>query len=270
MVPSSFAGVGIFLLLVAPGITYELLRQRTQLPRGESTFIEISRVLLFGVVYSGAAILPIALIAAIEPRSVVDLSAWVRDGDAYVADHIHIVGWTLILELALASLLAIAASDLGAHSPVRLMHDGNLWHALTQTWAGRGVETYLDVRMKDGTSIVGRWVGHTNEPDPLKREVALSDVSVRHPGQIDLAALGKGWKFIVLSGSEVAHIAGYYHGRRPDPTRPTWGARILSSIRHNCTSWRFAVSAILALLVAALLIGWMQPDDIVARLILRR
>jgi uncharacterized protein DUF6338 len=48
MVPTSTIAFIAFFLLVIPGASYEILRSKSRLPREESPFLHISRILLSG------------------------------------------------------------------------------------------------------------------------------------------------------------------------------------------------------------------------------
>ena len=57
VVPSSAGGLVGLLLILAPGIWYELIRQRSRPGRGDSAFVEVSRILLAGVLVSLTALI---------------------------------------------------------------------------------------------------------------------------------------------------------------------------------------------------------------------
>ncbi len=106
MIPATVGGVIGFLVFIAPGVLFELLRERVRPPLEGSAFREASRVALMSVVLSGAAILILAILRAIFPSLLADPGAWLRDGDPYVDEEYARIAWTVGAELALACLLA--------------------------------------------------------------------------------------------------------------------------------------------------------------------
>lgn len=94
-----------FLLVIAPGLLWEILRERERPALPGSTFREVSRVALVSLLCTGAALTALAAVRAIAPNWMPDPGAWARH-DNYLDDHYRLVGRALIIELALACTLA--------------------------------------------------------------------------------------------------------------------------------------------------------------------
>jgi Family of unknown function (DUF6338) len=170
LVPASAISVAVFLLLVAPGTCYELLRQKTRHPRDETAFIEISRVLLSGMLITALALALLAAVRFAAPFALLDLSSLLQHGATYVAHHVVLTGWSAGAELVLATLLAVLANDLLTTTTARPIFAVDAWHGVTEVLALPGQEVNLSVRLKDGTEIVGYYIGCSTDPEPAKRD----------------------------------------------------------------------------------------------------
>jgi len=166
MVPSTVAAVVVFLLMVTPGAAFELQWQRTRPRRDESTFVEISRVLLAGVVFSGAAIATLAVTEAAVSGSAVDVVALVRDGGGYVVRHPELTLRTLAAVVVLALLFGVAANDLLTPPSLRRIAQETAWHTAFGRMARPAARAFLSVQLKDGTTVTGYSAGYSTEPDP--------------------------------------------------------------------------------------------------------
>ncbi|MFI0374060.1 DUF6338 family protein [Actinomadura sp. 1N219] len=230
MVPSSVAAVVVFLVLVTPGTAFELLWQRTRPRRDESAFIEVSRVVLTGVVFSAAATATLAGVAALVTGSAVDPVALLRDGGRYVDRHPALTIRSLAALLGLALLYAVAAHDLLTPPNARRIVQETAWHTAFSRMAGRGARAFLSVQLKDGTTVTGYSAGYSTEPDPAKRDLLLAaPLAIRPPGDDEAKALERAWQTLAISGAEISTIAACYV-TRPDqpagsgtrPRAPTW------------------------------------------------
>lgn len=211
MVPLTASAVAVFMLLVSPGLVFELLWQRSRPRRDESTFVEISRVLLAGLVFSGLATLAMVVIGALIPGAAADLPALVADGAGYVARHPGLTLGTLVTVVIVAMCLAIAVHDLLTPRNVRSIVQETVWHTAFSRLAGPGSRVFLSVQMKDGSTITGYSAGYSTEPDPAKRDLLLTaPLAIRLSEQKDATPLDDAWQSMVLPGAEIRNIAASY------------------------------------------------------------
>ena len=174
LVPASVTGVIVFLLCVAPGTCYELLRNRTLHPREESAFLQISRVLfLSGTLFTAAGLGLLVLIHLLAPASLIDPPALLTGGTAYMAGHLGQVGLTLLLQLIFASLIAVMINDLRTPPDASVITQGTLWHTASERLRRPGLRTYLSVRLKSGGDVLGYYVGSSTDLEPAKREIMV-------------------------------------------------------------------------------------------------
>lgn len=208
MVPSNVAGVVVLLLLVIPGIWYELLRQRYRPGRDDSTFIEISRVLMAGVIISGLTVAVLALCRLLGPDIVADVRALVST-PTYFRDHIILIGVTLAyfltISLTIAPIWLHLTATKGLQSGVR---PESAWvtafsripaeQAQKQGFDWQG-HLSLEVHFTDESPpLRGTMVGYSTPLDPGDRELTLGMPIERY----DQAA--KSWKPVDSEGDRVS------------------------------------------------------------------
>lgn len=99
MIPETIGAVVGFLIFIAPGVLWELLRERVRPPMDGSPFREASRVALMSVVLSGSAVVVVAGARALWPPLLLDPGALIRDGGQYVGQEYARIAWTVGLEI---------------------------------------------------------------------------------------------------------------------------------------------------------------------------
>lgn len=209
MVPATATAVVVFVLLVTPGVVFELLWQRPRPRRDESTFVEVGRVLLTGVVFSGLATAVVGVLSAFGAAA--NIFALVSDGPAYVTNNPGLVLGSLVTVVLLAICGAVATHDLLTPSTMRRIAQETVWHTAFSRMAEPGVRVYLSVQLKDGTTITGYKAGYSTEPDPAKRDLLLTaPLTIRYAGEPTATDLDEDWQSMVLSGGEIRTIAASY------------------------------------------------------------
>lgn len=104
--PTSFGGLLLFVVLLAPGFAFVVRRETRFVPRNASVFRETASVVLASVLANTAALAIFALARAFYPRATPDLDALVDGPGAYFkADYAAVTLWGLGL-LGLATGLA--------------------------------------------------------------------------------------------------------------------------------------------------------------------
>lgn len=106
MIPQTVGALIGFLIFIAPGVLWELLRERHRPPLDGSTFREAARVALMSVVLSGLAIGVLASVHALASGVFLDPGTWLREGRPYVEAQYGRVVITIGAEVALACLFA--------------------------------------------------------------------------------------------------------------------------------------------------------------------
>src|SRR6266545_3205043 len=102
MVPGSWLAALLFLLLVAPGLLFDLLSQRRRAGSPESTFREVSRVVLSSLAFSGVAFAALVVVRIVHPAWMPDPRRLLEPKGAYARDHYRLIFRTVVLEASLA------------------------------------------------------------------------------------------------------------------------------------------------------------------------
>jgi uncharacterized protein DUF6338 len=259
LVPTSTIALVAFFLLVIPGASYEILRSRSRLPREESPFLHISRILLSGTLITALVFVLLAAVHLIAVHlgtstALADIPKFLLSGATYVAAHAWLVGKTLFLQIALSVLLAVIFSDLRS-SGTSVIHEADAWHALGELLVKPRQTAFMSVRLKDGSEIEGYYFGASTELDPSKREIFLrAPLSFRGADDKPALAMDAGWQLMTISGSEIAYIATAYvtEGKESPPIR--WRSEAIDWMRKNYLTWQAASIAILAVLAVAVFV----------------
>jgi hypothetical protein len=258
LVPSSTFTVVVFLLVVAPGTCYELLRGRTQLPREESSFLHVSRILLIGTLITAATTLLLALARWLAPDAVANPTGLLHDGLGYVSDHVALVGTTALAQLAIAVLLAIGLSDVRSRRLPRVIHQTDVWHAVTELGGTPDCKIQMSVRLNNGMEILGMYSGASTDLDPNTRELLLhAPLYFSSAGSTQTAPLEAWWQRMTIAGSDISYIAVSYiqqnsgeaARRLPRATRATnW-------VVNRSLRWPTAVAAVALILLLLMVLG---------------
>jgi hypothetical protein len=118
MVPQTVLGFFFFLLLVAPGVYYQLLRERRNPQIRETAFREAARVALYSFWFSFSASAMIILFRIVFPNLLVDFvidpEAYGNDTQKYINSHTKAIVSTIVLEVLTAFSLVIAVDQISS------------------------------------------------------------------------------------------------------------------------------------------------------------
>lgn len=210
MIPDSTATLVAFLLLLAPGIVWELLRARHVPSVKETTLIEICRVVLVSLVATALAVitllwmwLPGYRAAATQPTPNMDAQ-------------VQLVGMVMATA-ALACGYVILASIIRwpGEPPIA----GNrVWHRAFVEWRnlpspdgkrGRPTSPYLIVELQDGTVWKGAYGADDSDPEDDHRNLALQQpLSRKRPGENGFTTKAAG--AVVLPEREIRSVQVEY------------------------------------------------------------
>jgi hypothetical protein len=224
MVPDTAAALGVFLLLVAPGLVYQLLRAGSRPESERSAFREASVVALTSLLFSGAAVALLAVARAISPGLLPDPGLWLQQGSEYLHDHYRLVARGVLVELAFALVLAFAVHrwlDLATTNAYwrrvtatvlgegRRLEAVSIWFRLFHVDYRKGEHVFVTVETIGGDVYTGYVVAYTvDDKTPADRELVLGPpLMLRRDGdELPLAP----WQRLVLPGSQVASVLVSY------------------------------------------------------------
>lgn len=164
VVPATVGGIAVLVLLVLPGLAFELIRQRRRAGRDDSPFVEISRVLVAGLSLGAVTEALLAVVSIVGPRSIVSVTG-VFTQEHWVTDHLLVSGWTAwAYGLVSVTLAALAAAVLPGMNSGSRIHPESGWVMAFDRLPrlirkAQGLPTIpvtrLRVRLRDGTVYVG-------------------------------------------------------------------------------------------------------------------
>jgi hypothetical protein len=236
VVPQTIGTLASFLALVAPGIVFELLRERRRAGAKESTFHEASRVAVSSLAFSLAstAIL-IGLHSAVSAwfgwQLFVDVPALVTQPD-YAKHHVALIGYSVLTELVLACALALVFDFVlaGRRRQPRSMGKQSAWVKVFREDRPPNTLCWVHVMLEDGNSFFGYLRSYDAAGDPDTREIVLEGVALTHVGapvtggeEKKTTVIGHDWERVVVPGSRIKYLRVQYldakSGERVDSMR---------------------------------------------------
>lgn len=233
MIPNTLGAALGFLALVAPGVVFELLREKRRQALTDTAFREASRIALTSLVFSvGAFLVLVALDGWWHVLPDVDL--WVRTGNAYLREQYRVVATACLAQLVTACVLAALANrvlTLSGRGRAEIRH-GSVWYHVLREDRPPNAVVWLQARLTDGTIVTG-YLRHYTPGDKLEdREICLGGrfLHLAKPGA-EPADISADWAAVTVRGSEIVTLQVVYMDavtgdRVPRWTRPSLRARI--------------------------------------------
>jgi hypothetical protein len=218
-VPATIGGIVVLVLLVLPGLVFELIRQRRRAGRDDSPFVEVSRVLIAGLSLGAITETLLAVVSLAGPRSIVSL-AGLFTTQHWVTDHLLVSGWTAwAYGLVSVTLATLAAAVLPGMNPGAHIHPESGW-VMTFDRLPRLIQkaqhlaatpvARLSVRLTDGTVYVGDRAEFSVDSAPEGRELLLDgELLSRAPGAGTTKPLAE-WQRILLREDQISDILVQY------------------------------------------------------------
>ena len=222
MIPDSLATLYAFLGLIAPGLVYQLIRERRRPSWEETPFREAGRVALTSLVFTTASILILVGLRRFTGLPVADLSQWLTGGRSDLAAHFSAAFLTVVAGVGLACLLALIGEK-GTY------HLGKRWLPPIQRssiWQQHFVETlpedkapWLALELNDGTRLWG-WLDFYTVGQALEnREISLKGPGLSLQQSSEFKPHGQvSWQFITLRASDIKVMNVAHHPKQADPT----------------------------------------------------
>ena len=202
MVPDSLAALVSFLLLLAPGIVWQLQRARYRPAVKESALIEVSRVVLASLAATGAA-------AAM-------LAWWVwmplyRHAEASGSSSSPVTSVPYIAAVVATSLLAcglvlfVSLLKWPGRPPI---NEGRIWsQAFIDLRPVDAKVTYLTVELLDKTVWKGEMLGFDSDPEDSHRSLLIGPpVRRKREGGTEFDHLDDPWRMVILPESQIKSI----------------------------------------------------------------
>lgn len=236
MIPTSLAGLVLFVVLMTPGLVLVLRRERTVPARQISAFRETVRVVAASTGCLLLAGLLLTLLRALLPQATVDIGALLRDPAGYTVDQHARLAWWSLAGLAIAVLVGFLAADPRAAATTRrfTVRPGLRWLLGTTDTDIRAVSSWSRVfgmfdddptgpgpvivgaLLTDGTYVRGTLSSHS----PTVEETPDRDMVLTAPLQLrttDGAAHDLGPGYTVISASRIVRLDVTHVAPQPPP-----------------------------------------------------
>lgn len=214
MIPSTAAGLLALLGCIAPGVVFQLRRERHQPRADESALREASRIALTSLLFTAVSLAFFVWLSSWW-SALPNIQLWLGSGRAYLQKNYLSVSLFLTLEVVIACLLAYIGERLtrGAVQG-ELSPDSVWWKVFRGDFPTSAKRVSLWVTTENGTQFGGALRHYTPETALANREMALGGSALKRlaPGADPL----KGWEdlaefdAIVLAGSDIRHFAVQY------------------------------------------------------------
>lgn len=237
-VPQTLGALLALLVLVAPGLAFELRRELRRPALQDSAFREAMRTAFTSLLFSGSALAILALLSTVIPGLLPDFSAWLLLGTAYAAENIGAIALFLSLQFGLAVGIALLVEN-SLHRRTkgsRLEQGTALWHVLG---VQRKQDTvWMGLTLQDGTQV---W-GYLNRYD-VNKPLAEGDVVLQGPGlsrqlptQTTAVNIKGDWERIVVPGERVLYARLRFNPKAEgDTSAATSSEAALSTCREDET-----------------------------------
>jgi Family of unknown function (DUF6338) len=215
VVPGSWLSVFLFIVLVAPGLLFDLLSDRRRAGSPESTFREISRVVLASFSFSLAAFGVLVTLRTVQPDWMPDPRQLITPGSAYRQGHYRLIFRALLVQAGLALLFAYVIHLRLARKQGAGIRRSSAWTQIFKTNRPAGGAPYIRVRLKSGYVYTG-FVGYFSpDLDQDSRELVLLPPLYAKKPDGELKAVPAEQRCLILRGAEIEALTAQY---RPDPT----------------------------------------------------
>lgn len=220
--PSTWLGVLLFLLLIAPGLLFDLLSDRRRAVVKESAFREVGRTILASLGF-GAVGLAIASLAHVAwPAVFADPAALIGAGAAtYLQDGaIHVAALITIQTSA-----ALAAAGGANWYLQRRSHNARLravsaWFDVFRRERPEETVPYARVRTKSGVVWAGTVIEYSPDLEIADRELVLGTPLASSKTNAELKPLPSVWQRVLLRDDEIQWITVKYVPKGAHPEMP--------------------------------------------------
>lgn len=218
VLPQTLGALAAFLMLVAPGIVFELRRERRRGGHRESAFREASRTALGSLVFSLVAIWTVVGLEVVG-APFADVAAWSSGGWGYARQNLLLIAWTVVVELAVACGCALLADVLIARYGRELATVRKL-SAWTETFrrdCPPNAVPWVHVCLEDGSSFFGSLRSYTVGDAVAEREIVLDGRGLTYVGKpleggdaVEKIAMGEAWERVIIAASRITYVRVVY------------------------------------------------------------
>lgn len=179
--PTTVTGLVLLIVLLLPGLTFVIIRERRGSERRPTPFRETGAVVFCSVLTELATLVLFALARGLMPGLTPDVGRLVREGLDYARVHYAQLGWWAVGLLLFACVLAATAAVLTADKPHASAMSA--WWVMFHSWFP-GENPLVGCILEDGSYIEGRQASFnvSSEDSPDRDLVLVEPLKYRPPG----------------------------------------------------------------------------------------
>lgn len=207
MIPQTLATLTGFLFLVAPGIVFDMLRERRRPGLEQTSFREASGIALASLVFSVLAVLILSGLRTFVPTILPDLGQWLQQGGRYVEANYRLIAGFFLAELSLAvGLAALAAWFMGRKQPASIRQVPT-WYTVFQAQRPAGSTVFVRVLLTGNVEYYGTVIGYSTDYQLADRELLLgSPLYRRLADETTASEVRSPWCRLIIPGAAIQSI----------------------------------------------------------------
>lgn len=216
--PSTLLGLVVFVVSLAPGLVFVLLRERVAPQRVLSVFRETSVVICVSLAADAVVLMIFGVLRAALPTLTPDVGQLIRTPTDYLRASYVLVSWwslgLLVLATGIAGLVGSGALRRGLSrlprspvSPVSLPHEAGVsawWLAFRNQ---PGSQVHVGCVLTDGSFVSGWLLSFSNQADDIAdRDLTLASPIKYRPAGCDTVVEQMGVGSVVVAARQIALI----------------------------------------------------------------
>lgn len=205
----TWVAVVLFLILIAPGLLFDLLTEKRHVRGTESTLRETGRVALASLVFSTVSSVIVLSVGQGRDSWLPTWSELFADPHAYFVDHYKQVVATLLAEVVLAlGLVCVVHWFLAQRSGGATLQQTSPWTQVFKDERLDGRTTQVCVTLVDGKRILGTVAKYSADLSPTEeRELVLAwPISVWSEAEMKFKPSHVDWQRTIIPGTQIARI----------------------------------------------------------------
>jgi hypothetical protein len=223
VVPSTWLSVLFFFLFVAPGALFVLLSKGRRATFEESAFLEISRIVLASLAFSGVAFVVLILVRDVQPDWMPEPRQLVAKGGAdYFRDRYALILRTVFIGTALACLVAWATNRfLVSRQGGATIKPISAWTQVLKLQCPAGHDSYVRARLDDGVVYTGLVADFSSDLEVEGRELVLGQpLASKSAADKTLVPVPPQYQRVIIRGDAIEVLSVEYRPRPKPPTAP--------------------------------------------------
>jgi hypothetical protein len=210
VVPANAWGIVFFLVLIAPGLLDDLLFESRSARAAESTFREISRVVLASLAFSAVPLFVLTVVGDLGMTDLLpDPSDWAQRGDSYLTGSYAPIAVALAVQVS-ASCGLVALWHRFRRRAVKPLVHKPAWAKVFRDDNPTGEAPQVRVRLTSGTVFWGTVADYTQTFDVSEREIVLAPpLATRGTGGVR-QSMDERWARVVLKAADIESISVTY------------------------------------------------------------